>query len=363
MKKISLFLACAAMLSFASCKDDTEPRLDTTPTEFYLNTPAMANQYVIMVEGETVDLPCAAQPNYGFSVVTNYAVQVSLSNKFTRNVTTEGAGAFVPAEGDYVELRNPQTQSFIKVVDLDLTRAICKLLPYTDEATGEKKGMTLDTPYLQQALDENYGAGTEYIPVYFRVRAYVPQAEEMTSIISSNVVCYQRIKPFFSLAVPNKIYMTSVWNIHNSNDWVVPSPANIPDDKEADYPQPQNKLWVLSELSSEIDSQLYKASFWLVDEDGDDTFRFYQIPPAAGWGKDGSLGGKEEDFGAADLSLEDGVANGSVIVNGQGNWNLKNAAGAFQVGWYDFVVDLNLKTIKVTKVDVPTYETTYTPAQ
>ncbi len=366
MKKISFFLACAALLSFASCSEDTEPRLDKDPStlSFSLNQPELQNQYIVLTEDGTVDLPCASQPDYGFSVVTNYAVQVSLSDKFERNVTAEGAGAFVPEAGDFVQLRNPGTQALIKVNGLDLTRAICKLLAYTDETTGEKMGMTMDTPFLAQAMEETYGSADAYIPVYFRVVAYVPQLEESTKVMSSNIVSYKHIKPFFSLAVPNSIFMTSVWNITGSSDWVVPKPDNIPAEDAPGYPQVEGMLWPLSELSSEIDSKIYRASFWLYDQDGDETFRFYQIPPAEGWGATGSIGGDLADFGAKDLSIVDGTAVGSVVMDGQGNWNLMlGESGAIAEGWYDFVVDLNLATITVKKVDTPTYETTFVPAQ
>lgn len=361
MKKISFFLACAALLSFASCSDDTEPRLDKDPMtlSFSLNQPELQNQYIVLTEGETVDLPCASQPDYGFSVVTNYAVQVSLSDKFERNVTTEGAGAFVPVAGDFVQLRNPDTQSLIKVNDLDLTRAICKLLAYTDATTGEKMGMTMDTPFLAQALEETYGSADAFIPVYFRVVAYVPQLPETTTVTSSNIVSYKHIKPFFSLAVPNFIYMTG-----DFNGFPAPSPDNICTDKDAGYPQTAGKLWALSELSSEIDSKIYRASFWLTNQNENDAFRFYQIPPATGWGATGSIGSDLPDFSSKNLPMVDGVAIGSLVMDGQGNFNLHvGDNGAIETGWYDFVVDVNLATITVTKVNEPTYETTFVPAQ
>lgn len=361
MKKISFFLACAALLSFASCSDDTEPRLDKDPStlSFSLNQPELQNQYIVLTEDETVDLPCASQPDYGFSVVTNYAVQVSLSDKFERNVTAEGAGAFVPQAADFVQLRNPGTQSLIKVNGLDLTRAICKLLAYTDAETGEKMGLTMDTPFLDQAMEETYGSADAYIPVYFRVVAYVPQLEAQTTVISSNIVSYKHIKPFFSLAVPNYIYMTG-----DFNGFIEPKPANICTDKDLDFPQTAGKLWALGELSSEIDSKVYRASFWLTNQNENDAFRFYQIPPATGWGATGSIGGDMADFSAKNLPLVDGVGIGSLVMDGQGNFNLHDGEkGAIKTGWYDFVVDVNLATITVTKVDAPTYETTFVPAQ
>lgn len=358
MKKISILMAClVAMLSFSSCNDDTTPRLEKDPAtlKFTVNTPPMANQYFELSNDGTFDLSCS-QPDYGFSAVTNYVVLVSLSPEFKHNAKEVHAGEseYFPQAGDYVELRDAGTKANMQVKDLYLTRAINKLLTFKNAEGVESK--VEDVEDMAEALAQNY-PGQEYIPVYIKIRAYIPQDPAMSSVISSNYVTLSKVKPFFSLEVPSSIYLTG-----DFNGFLEPKPDNIPAADAAGYPQVEGKLWPLTELDSEIDSKIFRASFWLVNQNENDAFRLYQIPPAAGWGATGSLGGSLEDFSSVNLGLEDGVAKSSVVEGGQGNWNLHvGDSDAIEAGWYDFVVDLNEMTITVTKVSEPTYPTTYQP--
>lgn len=81
MKKISiLFAMLVAVISLNSCKEDTYPRFDT-PTEFELNTPALAEEYYELTPEGTVNLTWS-QPDYGYAAAATYAVQVSLTEDF-----------------------------------------------------------------------------------------------------------------------------------------------------------------------------------------------------------------------------------------------------------------------------------------
>ncbi|MDE5573154.1 MAG: SusE domain-containing protein [Muribaculaceae bacterium] len=78
MKKISMFLAClTAIVGLSSCSQDRDPVLQI-PTKFVLNTPALQNQYYQLEEGNTIELTCS-QPDYGYSAIVQYSVEVSLT--------------------------------------------------------------------------------------------------------------------------------------------------------------------------------------------------------------------------------------------------------------------------------------------
>lgn len=85
MKKISYLMALPVLLGacFTSCKEDTQPRLEV-PTEFVLNTPAMADQTYIFRADESYqnlnDITfTVSQPNYGLGCVPTYTVQLAKS--------------------------------------------------------------------------------------------------------------------------------------------------------------------------------------------------------------------------------------------------------------------------------------------
>ena len=66
MKKLSILFAClVAVLSLNSCKEDTDPQYNN-PTEFKLNTPALASQYYELTADGTLDLSWS-QPDYGYA--------------------------------------------------------------------------------------------------------------------------------------------------------------------------------------------------------------------------------------------------------------------------------------------------------
>lgn len=91
MKKIlkSALLLMMGMVMFAACSDDNDdnPTI-TTPTEFVLNTPAIAGNNIDLAHSSTLQLTCS-QPNYGFPAATKYNVQVSLKEDMSDCATIE----------------------------------------------------------------------------------------------------------------------------------------------------------------------------------------------------------------------------------------------------------------------------------
>ena len=66
MKKILsiIAIACVMLVSFSSCKEDTEPRIGV-PSKFELNTPPLASSTYILTPTSGVELSWS-QPDYAF---------------------------------------------------------------------------------------------------------------------------------------------------------------------------------------------------------------------------------------------------------------------------------------------------------
>ena len=101
-----------ALLGTVSCEPVTDPKLQTPdPSSFQIYAPAMQDQYIALTEDGTFELILNGQPDYGFSAVTQYRVQVSLNDQFTEEsptLTPTGTG----------------TQSRMTLSQLELAEAI-----------------------------------------------------------------------------------------------------------------------------------------------------------------------------------------------------------------------------------------------
>lgn len=71
------------MSLFASCSDDRDDNPTVvSPTEFHLNTPALAGQYLDLEKSKTINFTCS-QPDYGFPASTQYTLQVAFDENMT----------------------------------------------------------------------------------------------------------------------------------------------------------------------------------------------------------------------------------------------------------------------------------------
>ena len=330
MKKISiLFATLVAVLCFSSCKEDTTPRLDKDPATlaFTINTPPMANQVFELTTDGTFDLSCS-QPDYGFSAICNYVVQVSLSPEFKHNAkfAHEGEENYVPQAGDYVELRDPSTVANMQVKDLYLTRAICKLLPWTN-ADGEVCSISQPED-LTTAMAQCETAHDGYLPVYIRIRCMIPQAEEASSVTSSNYVTFNYVKPFFSLEEPGYIWLIGLPTAWDQNETTVENAAQV-----------KGYTAKVSELSSEIDSKVYHWKGYI--EAGNFQFRFYTV--LGDW-ESNSIGAQVDDS-PVDIEMDGGKYAGSYVV-GKGSWQIPGWEG----GLVEITVDMNEETVEFREV-------------
>ncbi|MDE5811477.1 MAG: SusE domain-containing protein [Muribaculaceae bacterium] len=265
MKKLSIFLACAvAFLGFTSCEEDKEP-VYQAPTSFELNTPALENQYIELTPDGTFDLVAKAQPDYGYSAVTNYGCIVSLTPEFTEVREMEAAH-----------------QSKMTFKTSDLSQIICEL-----------KGIETEEDYVEEGP----------IPVYFKGTAEIAGVEG-SRIVSSNYVCLKQVKYYFAVPVPGFIYL-----VGSPEGWAGPTAGNA-----AHYAD-----WRLFEADNAIGSQIYTGVF---DLPAAPMFRFYT--DLTGWDADSY--GSQEDDNPIDVEMTDGVFE-SPIVKGKGSFNFPDFEG------------------------------------
>lgn len=171
----SVLLLLMTVSLFAACDDDhdSNPTL-TKPTEFRLNTPALANVPIDLANSETVELTCS-QPNYGFPASTQYTVQVSLNSDMSNAVELDDKPTSAKLSIDAATLASTLT---------DMEVALGK----------EEKDFPMD------------------ISAYFRVKAQMltsdGSAVEGTEILS-NIVSLNKIHLLFSLppvTTPDHVY-------------------------------------------------------------------------------------------------------------------------------------------------------------
>lgn len=300
--KLYTVMACAAALcGMVSCSDVTEPVLQKPdPETFKMNTPPLQDQYIKLSETGTFNLTLNGQPSYGFSAVTQYRAQVSMTGKFD-------------TETDYRELTPTGTGTLSQMTfnDIDLAEALCDLRGIKEE-------------------DQYTDLGEQ--KVYFRGVAFIDGVPE-SHVVTSNIVSLNRVQSFFSVAKPGVIYVIGNY----AGAWIGPT---------AD--QAENLIpYSLSEKDDQIRSKVYYGSI-LFDpaatekKDNEDVviqntvFRFYTA--LTGWEDDtmGCAGGKD-----ADTPVEfDDFKAGSTLEH-----DITKTKDSFQFNGYrgsiDFTVNLN----------------------
>lgn len=274
-------------LATSSCKEDTEPRLNT-PGEFVLNTPPMANLPYLLTAQSSVNLT-VSQPDYGgVAVVPVYRVLASYEDVLKLD---ENGNAV-----NFVELEGSYTTAAFSVPGEALAMAICSLSGY-------------DSP-------ENFS--DEARKVNLVVKAEVPNCNY--SVVYSNMISLASVTPYFAIKLPAKIYLVGApqgWDI-NSNSMV------------------------LSEADDAIGSNVFTGVFSISADDAAGGFRFYT--ELGNWGDNGalpSIGAAADDGDNQAVTVNDqGIYQGA-CVNGKGNWNITN----WEDGDMKITVDLN--TMKV----------------
>ncbi len=310
MNKLSVLpvLAALAAFSLTSCKEDTQPRLqDPTPGSLKLYEPAMNNYTYYLAPESTIEL-VTSQPAYGLGVITNYEVQVCLTENFEEAVVDAETGE-VTREANYLALPTVNTQAKVQVSCKELAVAMNALHGITTNEDIDK----WDDP-----------ANSSAQPVYVRLAAFISDPSSKTgyvpgSYILSNVVRLNSVQPYFAVDVPKIIYL-----IGNPQGWDV---------NKGDMP--------LSEAANGIGSDIYTGTFDLTSDDissGGGGFRFYK--ELGNWGDDGaypSIGANANDGDNLKVTLDEETLSAEVVVvAGKGNFQIENWPG----GWMQMSVNL-----------------------
>ena len=284
MKNIKLFIALAAVsMAFTACEDDKTP-VYQEPTEFILNTPPLASQYYELAPGGTVELTCS-QPNYGYSAITNYSIEVALTDNFT---TDEDGNA------NYITIK-AGTTARMSISASDLATAICQLNGINDYASYPEAGIPAE-------------------PIYIRALASLSGVE--SSAIHSNVIKLDQVKAYNPYSAGGR----QIYLVGNPQGW------NIEGDD-----------CVLNETG--VGTNVYIGAFEV--SAGEQYFRFYTQLGDWGTGSIGSTSGENTEVTVTDTPLTIAALDGS-----EGCW-FTDATWAG--GYITFTVDLNdTENIKVT---------------
>lgn len=167
-------LAVLLSTAFTSCKEDTQPRLER-PTEFVLNTPALADNTYVLSADNGVELS-VSQADYGMGIVPTYTVEVATKED----------------KSDAKALEEKYTSARFTVPGESLSLALCEQLGYVSEET----------------------FSTTPVPVYVRVISSVAGCDYAT--IASNWVELKSVQPYFAVKLPD-----SIWLIGQCTGWDV----------------------------------------------------------------------------------------------------------------------------------------------
>lgn len=291
MKKIAiLFATSAAVLAMSSCKQNEAPQY--TPAAegtFELNTPALAQQLFQLTPDGVIDLTWS-QPDWGFSAVGDYQVQVSLNETFR---TDDAPAVDAPAaEGD--EETDPAQFDFFYTLPTvyhtcsgavsaeELATAMCVL-----------RGIKTEEEYTQEPPRK----------VYLRIIASVKQIEGST--ILSNPICLSKVEGYCAIQSPGKIYL-----VGQPEGW------KGPDKSAADH----YADWSLFEKADAIGSQIYYGTFMI--NQGQAMFRFYTA--LTGW--DADSWGSQADDNPVEFEFTDGEFN-NPLVKGKGSFSFPSWPG------------------------------------
>lgn len=169
MKKIALTLGLAAVaLGFSACNEtwDDNPTIKAPNKEYtdFLNEPELRETWITLDKAgadksAALHMTCS-QPDFGYAAVANYVVEVCLTPDFTKAF----ADGTAPEAGDYYSTEYTFTDcAQINPLTDEIAECICKLKGWTDETMVQPE---------------------EYMKVYVRLRAFIPEAEELTTIYS-----------------------------------------------------------------------------------------------------------------------------------------------------------------------------------
>lgn len=308
MKKISIFASLLLLLGIGvtSCKEDTQPRLET-PTEFVLNTPPGASEmYIFRADDKNNSLNSisftVSQPDYGLGCVPDYQVQVAKSESdFTAWDNAVSENGEEDADSPYIGQDGLPLVSTLETIftsaQLDVTGDV-----FCDGVNA-----------IYGLNDENYAG--ESVDVAVRVHAWIPNASY--SSIFSNVLNL-KVSSYIPISAPGVLYL-----IGQPSGWDINSTAMVA-------------------TETEIGSKIYYGVFDIPE--GQFQFRFYS---ALGDWEHNSIGAQNED-NPVDIVFTDAKYTGAVFYGdedaaGKGSWQVADWPG----GKVAVTIDLNTNKISM----------------
>ena len=290
--KLYTVLACAAAVAgFTACSDVTDPQYHKPNADsFSLNVPVMANQYLELTETGTFEIVAAGQPDYGFSAVTNYRVDVALNPDFSdfRQLTPTNNGG---------------TLSRMVFKSSDLAASLCDL-----------DGVKTKDDYVDMGIRKVYVRGVAFI-----------DGIEGSYIVSKNYVTLSQVQGYFSIIQPGKIYV--IGNTAGEGfEWQAPEEAN----------EVLLQAVALSEKSDQVNSKIYYGTI----DFGSNAPAFKIYAALDGW--DGSAYGSQVDDANVDFEWDGTGTFTADLVKGKGNFSFPNYHGALS-----FVVDMSKKPFTI----------------
>lgn len=185
MKKISILAAMLlGLFAFTACETDNDdnPTL-AVPQSFQINNPVVGNQVVdLSPASSSIELKVHAAPAYGFPTAVSYGAQMSLDGNFT--------------EADTYTLDGTTTSMTYQALTYDIEKGIQTLRGVEDENGFN----TLITE----------AERTNGMPVYLRMTANLLNAQDSSSLVTSNVVKVNVLPYYYELkdADPEIWWMT-----------------------------------------------------------------------------------------------------------------------------------------------------------
>ncbi|MDE6638495.1 MAG: SusE domain-containing protein [Muribaculaceae bacterium] len=212
MKKSYIIgLAALAVCGMTACQDDQDPKI-STPTEFVLNVPPLAEQTLILTPEGTSTFT-VSQPNYGLTLAPTYGLEVSLKEDFTPIID----GTYINAEdkevaipGSVVVPIESQIGAALVVKQSNLAAAICSM-----RGIGNADDYTEEDPR----------------PLYVRANAIVGNSP--STAITSNTVTLKNVQGYCSIEtaeIGDVLYTPG-----NANGWNHDACMKIPASDENVY--------------------------------------------------------------------------------------------------------------------------------
>jgi hypothetical protein len=301
----ALLISIASL--FTACSDDRDynPTFQT-PTEFKLNAPAMADQYIQLSEENTVKLTWS-QPNYGYNAYATYRIQVGVVNadgsvKWNEKTIKDDNGNVTGTEPNY--LASVTTACSANISGEEIAQALNQIDGFETIASYQDMGFRKIAFRVNSIL---YEALTEEVPG--------------TSVFSNHVV-FNNMAAYCAIKEKTWLYV-----VGSCTGWNNPTQGN------AEFYED----WKVME--TEVESRIFRGTFDMPA--GDLQFRFYKAP-LVDWDTN-SWGPQKDDAAIDGCVFTNNTYNGS-IMEGKGTWKFEGFAG----GSVTLTVDLKKGTVNFT---------------